>query len=170
LWGLWASHINNGEFRQALRLAERFGALATKASDPSDPLVGDRMHGAALHFLGEQTRARGYIERMLERYVAPVNRSDVVRFQFDQRVTAGITLSRVLWLQGFADQAMRTVAGAIDDARAIQHTLSLCNALGQAACPLAIVTGDLSAADRYATMLVHNTARHGADVWQTYGR
>ena len=69
-------------------------------------------------FLGEQTSARGYIERMLERYVAPVNRSDVVRFQFDQRVTARITLSRVLWLQGFADQAMRTVAGAIDDALA----------------------------------------------------
>jgi predicted ATPase len=170
LWGLWASHMNNGEFRQALQLAERFGAAATKAKDPADPLIGDRMVGAALHFLGEQTRARGYIERMLERYVAPPNRSDVVRFQFDQRVTARITLSRVLWLQGFADQAMRTVQGAIDDALAIQHTLSLCNALGQAACPLAIATGDLAAAERYATMLVHHTARHGADVWQTYGR
>ena len=41
---------------------------------------------------------------------------------------------------------------------------------GPGRVPLAIVTGDLSAADRYATMLVHNTARHGADVWQTYGR
>src|SRR5438876_1027009 len=156
--------------RQALQLAERFGGVATKARDPADPLIGDRMVGACLHFLGEQTRARGYIERMLERYVAPLNRSDVVRFQFDQRVTARITLSRVLWLQGFADQAMRTVQGAIDDALAIQHTLSLCNALGQAACPLAIATGDLAAAERYATMLVHHTARHGADVWQTYGR
>jgi len=162
--------MNNGEFRQALQLAERFGGVATKARDPADPLIGDRMVGACLHFLGEQTRARGYIERMLERYVAPLNRSDVVRFQFDQRVTARITLSRVLWLQGFADQAMRTVQGAIDDALAIQHTLSLCNALGQAACPLAIATGDLAAAERYATMLVHHTARHGADVWQTYGR
>jgi predicted ATPase len=170
LWGLWASHMNNGQFRQALQLAERFGAVATKAKDPADPLIGDRMVGAALHFLGEQTRARGYIERMLERYVAPRNRSDVVRFQFDQRVTARITLSRVLWLQGFADAAMRTVQGAIDDALAIPHTLSLCNALGQAACPLALATGDLAAAERYATMLSHHTARHGADVWQTYGR
>src|SRR5262245_20253718 len=170
VWGLWAGHLNNGEFRQALRLAEQFGALATKARDPADALIGDRMLGASLHFLGDQTRARGHIERMLEHYVAPLNRSDVVRFQFDQRVTARITLSRVLWLQGFADQAMRTVASAIDDALAIQHTLSLCNALAQAACPLALATGDLAAADRYATMLVHHTARHGADVWQTYGR
>ena len=170
LWGLWASHMNNGEFRYAVQLAERFGAVATNAKDPADRFIGDRMAGASLHFLGEQNRARGYIERMLERYVAPVNRSDVVRFQFDQRVTARITLSRVLWLQGFADEAMRTVQGAIDDALAIRHTLSLCNALGQAACPLAIAAGDLAAADRYATMLAHHTARHGADVWQTYGR
>lgn len=170
LWGLWASHMNNGEFRQALQLAQRFGGVATKARDPADPLIGDRMTGAALHFLGEQTQARGYIERMLERYVAPPNRSDIVRFQFDQRVTARITLSRVLWLQGFADQAMRTVQGAIDDALAIQHTLSLCNTLGQAACPLAIATGDLAAAERYTAVLAQHTARHGADVWQTYGR
>src|SRR2546425_1347957 len=170
LWGLWASHMNNGEFRQALQLAERFGAVATKARDPADPLIGDRMVGASLHFLGEQTRARGYIERMLERYVAPPNRSDVVRFQFDQRVTARITLSRVLWLQGLADQAMRTVDSAIDDALAIQHTLSLCNALAQAACPVALYAGDLAAAGRFTAMLVDRTARHGADVWQTYGR
>src|SRR5262249_4758703 len=135
LWGLWASSVNNGEFGQALRLAEKFCSLATKGSDPADALVGDRLLGASLHFLGEQTRARGYVERVLQHYVAPLNRSDVVRFQFDQRVTARITLSRVQWLQGSADQAMRTVAGAIDDALAIQHTLSLCNMLAQAACP-----------------------------------
>ena len=170
LWGLWAGHVNNGEFRQALQLAERFATVATKARDPADPLIGERMMGAALHFLGEQTRARGHIERMLERYVGPPTRSDVVRFQFDQRVTARITLSRILWLQGFSDQAMRTVQGAIDDALAIQHALSLCNLLGQAACPLAIATGDLAAADRYAAMLVHHAGRQGADVWQTYGR
>jgi len=170
LWGLWAGRINNGEFREALALAERFVALAPKARDPADPLIGDRMLGAALHFLGDQTRARGHIERMLGRYVAPLNRSDVVRFQFDQRVTARITLSRVLWLQGLADQAMRTVDSAIDDALAIQHTLSLCNALAQAACPVALYAGDLAAAGRFTAMLIDHTARHGADVWQAYGR
>jgi predicted ATPase/DNA-binding winged helix-turn-helix (wHTH) protein len=170
LWGLWAGHINNGEFRQALELAERFGRVATKARDPADALIGERLLGAALHFLGETTRARNHLERMLERYVVPPNRSDVVRFQFDQRVSARMTLSRVLWLQGFADQAMRTVQRALDDALAIQHALSLCNLLASAACPLAIASGDLVAADRYAAMLTHYAGRHGADVWLTYGR
>ena len=170
LWGLWCSHLYNGRPRQGLQLAKRFRAVATKASDPADPLIGDRLMGVALHFLGEQALARDYTERMLERYVAPPNRSDVVRFQFDQRVVARLTLSRILWLQGFADQAMRTVERGIDDALAIQHAQSLCNLLAQAACPLAIAIGDVAAADRYTAMLVHHAARHGADVWQTYGR
>jgi predicted ATPase/DNA-binding winged helix-turn-helix (wHTH) protein len=170
LWGLWAVHINNGEFRQALQLAEKFGTVATRASDPADPLIGDRMLGATLHFLGEQTLARDHLERMLERYVGPPTRSDIERFKFDQRVTARMTLARVLWLQGFADQAMRTVQRAVDDALSIQHALSLCNVLGSAACPLAITSGDLVAADRYAAMLTHHAGRHGADVWLTYGR
>jgi predicted ATPase len=95
---------------------------------------------------------------------------DIVRFQFDQRVSARMNLARVLWLQGFADQAMRAVQRGIDDALAIQHALSLCNLLGSAACPLAIASGDLAAAERYAAMLTHHARRHGADVWMTYGR
>ena len=170
LWGLWAVHINNGEFRQALQLAEKCGAVATKASDPGDPLIGERMLGATLHFLGEQTLARDHLERMLERYLGPPSRSDIVRFKFDQRVTARMTLARVLWLQGFADRAMGTVQRAVDDALSIQHALSLCNVLGSAACPLAIASGDLVAAERYAAMLTHHAGRHGADVWLTYGR
>src|SRR5262245_13324586 len=170
LWGLWCSHLYNGRPREGLQLAEQFRAVATKASDSADLLIGDRLLGAALHLLGEQPRARGYTERMLERYVAPPNNSDVVRFQFDQRVVARLTLSRILWLQGFPDQALRTVERGVDDALAIQHALSLCNVLAQAACPLAIASGDLAAADRYAAMLAHHAARHGADVWQSYGR
>jgi predicted ATPase len=65
---------------------------------------------------------------------------------------------------------MGMVQSAIDDALAIHHVLSLCNLLGSAACPLAITTGDLSAADRYAGMLRHHAGRHGAEVWLTYAR
>jgi predicted ATPase/DNA-binding winged helix-turn-helix (wHTH) protein len=169
LWGLWASRINNAEFEAALALAKQFDSLA-ETGDPRDQPIADRMLGASLHFLGDQTAARRHITRMLERYVTPANRSDVVRFQFDQRVTARITLARVLWLQGLADQAMRTVGDTIDDARSINHTLSLCNALAQAACPVALYAGDLEAAERFTAMLLDETARYALDVWNAYGR
>ena len=168
LWGLWASRYNNGEYQQALALAERFSALAVKSTDPADPHIGDRMMSVALHFLGDQTGARRYIERMLSRYVTPIHRSHIVRFQFEQRVTARTTLARALWLQGFADQALRLVESNIDEATAIGHTLSLCNALANSACPVALLAGDLSAGERFTAMLSSHTERHALEIWHVY--
>jgi predicted ATPase/DNA-binding winged helix-turn-helix (wHTH) protein len=169
IWGLWASSQNNGEFGAALALAEKFRDLAAGSANASDLPVGDRMMGAALHFLGDQAAARRHIERVLGQYVTPDRRSDIVRFQFDQRVTARITLARVLWLQGFPDQAMREVEGNIESALSINHVLSLCNALAQAACPIALLVGDLTAAERFISLLLRNTEGHALDVWHTYG-
>jgi predicted ATPase/DNA-binding winged helix-turn-helix (wHTH) protein len=168
VWGLWASRYNNGEYREALALAERFSAVAVNSADPADSHIGNRMIGVALHFLGAQTGARRHIERMLSHYVTPVHRSHIVRFQFEQRVTARITLARVLWLQGFADQAVREVEGNIKEALAIGHKLSLCNALANAACPVALLAGDLNAAERYIAMLSSQTQWHGLEIWRTY--
>ncbi|WP_137128119.1 winged helix-turn-helix domain-containing protein [Roseomonas sp. HF4] len=171
LWALWADRTNDGEFREALSIAGRFQklAMATNTADPADKLVAERMTGATLHFLGDQAGARERIEHMLRRYVAPAHRSHLVRFQFDQRVTARITLARVLWLQGFADQALREVETTIADALELNHTLSLCNALAQAACPVALLAGDLAAAERFSAMLRRHTAEQALDVWRAYG-
>src|SRR5262249_41388410 len=126
------------------------------------------MTGASLHFLGDQAGARAHIEQMLRRYKTPINRSPVVRFQFDQRVTARITLARALWLQGCADQALREIEDNIEHAVSLHHTLSLCNALAQAACPVALLAGDFAAAERYTLMLRSHTAMHALNVWRAY--
>jgi predicted ATPase/DNA-binding winged helix-turn-helix (wHTH) protein len=168
VWALWADRQNHGEFRASLALARRFCALAAAAPEPADRLVGERMTAAALHFLGDQSGAREHVERMLERYVAPARRSHVVRFQFDQRVTARITLARVLWVQGFADRAMQEVESNIADALAGGHGLTLCNALAQAACPVALLAGDLAAAERFLAILRGYTTEPALDVWRAY--
>ena len=107
------------------------------------------MIGVSLHYWGDQTNARHHIERMLSSYVAPVQRSPLIRFQFDQRVVARVALARILWLQGFPDQARRTAQSTVDDARALDQGVSLCLALNEAACPVALFTGDLAAAESY---------------------
>jgi predicted ATPase/DNA-binding winged helix-turn-helix (wHTH) protein len=168
IWGLWAGCQNNGEFRAALAYAEKFRNIAADSPHLSDISVGDRMMGAALHFLGDQTASRQHIERMLGKYVSPDRRSDIVRFQFDQRVTARITLARVLWLQGSVDQAMREVENNIESAISINHTLSLCNALAQGACPIALLVGDLAAAERFNSLLLHHTEGSSLGVWRAY--
>jgi len=169
MWGLWAGNINNGRFSEALAVARTFDDLASAEADEPDRYIGDRLIGVCLHFLGDQHGARLHIDRMLARYVTPASRSDAVRFQFDQRVTARITLARVLWLQGFSDQAMRVVQDSIDHALSTDHILSLCNTLAQAACPVALLAGAMPQAERFTSMLLQLTERHSLQIWHHYG-
>ncbi len=164
LWALWADRTNHGEFRAALDLAGRFRHVA----DGTDLLIADRMTGASLHFLGEQARARAHIDRMLAQYAPPPERSHAVRFQFDQRATARITLARILWLQGQEQDALREAADSVEQARALGHTLSLCNVIAQSACPVALLAGNLDAAARYLGLLREHTSADALDVWRAY--
>ena len=78
--------------------------------------------------------------------------------------------SRILWLQGFADQAMRNVECHVVDARASDHPVSLANALLQSACPVALLVGDLTLAERYVKALMDLSARHALELWNVVGR
>jgi len=176
LWGLWAGCITDARFGPALTLARRFANAADK-TNPADRPVGDRMLGSSLHYLGDQSSARRHLM-----YV----RSDLVRVQSDRpgkvriaswpRASSGSgpsgtpALARVLWLQGLGDEAMRTVASIVDEAVSINHPLSLCNVLAEAACPVSLYAGDVAAADRFTAMLLDQTARHALDVFHAYGR
>jgi predicted ATPase len=124
------------------------------------------MIGVSLHYCGDQTNARRHIERMLGGYVAPDQRSPLVLFQFDQRAVARFALARILWLQGFPDQARRTAQGSVDDARALNHAVSMCLALNKAACPVALFTGDLAAAESYVAMLLDSSVAHALPIWR----
>jgi predicted ATPase len=168
LWGLFIDCITSGRYREALAVAERFCIYAAKTTDPADGAIGDRLVGVALLGLGDLEGARRHIERMLGRYVART--SHIIRFQYDQRSLAHSYHSLILWLQGFADQAMRSVECHIVDARASDHPLSLSNALLQSACPIALFVGDLTLAERYVKALIDLSARHALELWNNVGR
>ncbi|HWO03441.1 MAG TPA: BTAD domain-containing putative transcriptional regulator [Methylomirabilota bacterium] len=169
LWGLWHFRVSLGECRAALALAESFCGRVAGSDNPAELLVGERMVGVSLHYLGDQANARRHLERMLSRYVTPAHRSHAIRFQYDQQVAARMILARILWLQGFPDQALRTAQENVEDARAIDHALSLCYAL-EAACLVPLWIADLPAAERSVAMLLDHSARHALTVWHARGR
>jgi predicted ATPase/DNA-binding winged helix-turn-helix (wHTH) protein len=170
LWGQWACHFARGEHSNALVLANRFSKLAQGQSDPTDALVGERMRGGSLHYLGDQTGAREHLERMLERYVPPTRRSHIVRFQFNQQIVARLTLARTLWLQGLPDQALHLVRGTVEDTRVVEHAISLSYALTFGACPVALWVGDLATAQHFVTLLLEVSTRPGLQGWNDYRR
>ena len=170
LWGLWAYHTASGRLRVALELAQRFHALAAERPDPNDRLSGEGMIGISQHYLGDQPSARRHLEHVLVGYVTPDQTSHISRFQTDQRVVMSVFLARILWLQGFPDQATRAAHSSVEDAGAANHTISLCVALAHAACPIALLTGDLAAAEHYVTMLLDHSTRHALALWRAGGR
>ena len=50
------------------------------------------------------------------------------------------------------------------------HAVSLCYVLAHAACPLALLTGDLAAAEHYGTMLLDHATTHALGRWRACGR
>ena len=113
LWGLWAFRLSTGHFRSSLEAAQSFRHLVMTRPDQEDVLTGGRMVGLSEHFLGDQASARENFERILANFSPSGQRLRYVRFVYDQRVVARANLGRVLWLQGYPDQAARTADAAV---------------------------------------------------------
>ncbi len=107
---------------------------------------------------------------MLAHYVAPTQKSQIVRFRVDQWAATHVYLARILWLQGLPDQAMRTAESSVADTRATNHAMSLGLALAVAACPIALSIGDLTAAEHYVEMLLDHSTTYALARWRALGR
>jgi hypothetical protein len=62
------------------------------------------------------------------------------------------------------------MAGAtVDEARGTNNPLTLCFALAEAACPIALFVGDLAIADYYVETLLTHSAKHALAVFHSRG-
>jgi len=175
LRGLYFHSVSTNQFRAALSFAQSFYNLATSGSNQSDRLVGERMLGTAKYNLSDLVGARRHLEQVLTVYSATdlrqaaVRFHDVIRFQNDGQVEARVMLTGVLWHQGLSDQAIRMADKSLSEAQAIGHAGSQCLALALASCPVALRTGNLSAAADYTRLLVDLSARHSLSHWAAFG-
>ena len=169
LRGLWAYRVDAGSYRMALALAERFTSLAATRNELAYLAIGDRMAAIALYVLGDQTQARRRLEHHLARPFPPLPQSRIVSFLMDPRVAIRTHLARILWCQGFPDQATHTARLAIEDAKQKGHTISFCHALAQAACPVALYSGDLPAAENFAAILLRHADKLRLAGWIARG-
>lgn len=170
LWGLCDYFTWTGEHQSALAMAGRIAKLATERGDLAARTNVGRQTGTALRYLGELAEARHHLEGMIVRYDPPVARSDIARFQLDPRSAARGTLANVLWLQGQPDTALAMAQRQLEEARAAEHALALCNALVHTTCPLALLTGDLAAAERMLAAIDAHVAAHAMTIWNAMVR
>lgn len=122
------------------------------------------------YFRGDLEAARSRYEHMLGHYPADITRLDTIRFQFDQRLIARADFSRILWIQGYPDQAVRIIETTIEEARSVNNAISMNYALAHAACPIALYVGDLQATERYVAMLLQQASRCSVQPWDQWAR
>jgi len=170
IFGLYAHRLNTGDYRGALGLAEKFRTVAAETADRSDVAIGSRLIGLALHLLGDQSGARRHLEPLVRSRVVTAPSSHIIFYQYDQRVLLDCHYARVLWLQGFGDQARRLTESLVGYARTKDHALSLLYALLIAACPIALYVGDLTTVDRHVRLAFDLAARHALEVWNAWAQ
>jgi predicted ATPase/DNA-binding winged helix-turn-helix (wHTH) protein len=167
-YGLWLYNLRSGRYRAALEHAEEMLQFSATDDDSEARAVGRRICGVAQHFLGNHDLARQLIESSLRWFDA--NRpQQAFRFGLDQRVAGLAYLSRILWVQGFSDQAKEMAATAVVEARALDHANTLCCALADGWCTVHAFEGDYEAVRREAKSLQHIAREHGLGFWLTYG-
>ena len=169
LWGLWSSHFNSGRIRMSLETAKEFRDIAVSHGDTAAALVGERTIGMSLFYLGDHPNARHHAEKMLRHYFRPRDRSHIIRFQFDPRIVSRTLRSKLLWAQGFPDQAMDEARGVVEEATTVGHAMSLALALAQGACPVTLLSGDFTAAELFINLLLKHTAEQALDLWHAWG-
>jgi tetratricopeptide (TPR) repeat protein len=84
----------------------------------------------------------------LSLYEAPDGASGIVRVQFEPRMAVRAIRSRIMWMQGHADQAMAEALACLGEADRTGHALSQAYALLDAMAQIALLVGDLDEAER----------------------
>jgi predicted ATPase/DNA-binding winged helix-turn-helix (wHTH) protein len=164
---LYSLFMRLADFRGALRVAEQSGTFAETAKSQAGLLVADFMLGGAYHYIGDQAAAQFYGERAMARAAEPG--TSVPNFVgFDHHTYAPVSLSRALWLRGFADRARSIAKKAIDEAVSGVHPISICVSLAYG-LPVFLWSGELRSVERYTARLIEYARRHSIEPYRAVG-
>lgn len=172
LSGLMAVNLSCGHYCAALEQTRHFDKLcAPGAAELS--LSTQRLRGLAQHFAGDQVMARQHAEHAIEH----ISRSDSCGHfthgfgvQYDQKVAALTLLARILWLQGYPEQAWRMASQALEAALRIDHGTSICYTLALSGWVIAQYNGDTDAAGERLDLLLEQTQKHCLSFFHSWAR
>lgn len=170
LWSLFAWETYQGNYAEALATVESFGAVTRASGDIRNGYAYHRIKAVCLHMLGDQTAARDHAERALSPDATGIRQLHGCPFQFDHQTAALTQLARVLWLQGYPDQAAAAARDAVATASAFDDPLSLTYALAHAACPVALWNGHVDVAQVYADRLGQCAEGNSLVFWSSWFR
>ncbi|MDN7488619.1 transcriptional regulator [Burkholderia sp. AU31652] len=169
LVGQWHTMLTLSDIHESLRYATRFERAAERRGDRSQRLLANAMVATSLHYFGEHAQARERLEAATAELGA-VGEPPCAQAALgvDMTTLARTMLTRLVWMQGDPDHAMRIAAQAVECARRGPSALALCVVLGAAAVPIALRYGDHDITSDYLATLRATASAHGFDIWRNH--
>ncbi|MNU93551.1 putative HTH-type transcriptional regulator [compost metagenome] len=170
--GHMAVNLSCGHYQMALEQSQQFDRLGLHG-DPVLSLSTHRLRVLALHFAGDQQRARLNAEEVIQRmaHSGHINRfTHGFGVQYDQSVAALTILARILWLRGQPEQAWRTARQALDVALQINHGTSICYTLALAGCLIAHYNGNTRTARELLQLLLEQAQKHSVQLFYNWAQ
>ncbi|MDR0241688.1 MAG: helix-turn-helix transcriptional regulator [Burkholderia sp.] len=169
LVGLWHTMLTQSDIHESLRYATRFERAAERRGDPSERLLASAMVATSLHYFGEHAQARERLEAATAGLADAGEPSCAqAALGVDVATLARTMLTRLVWMQGEPEPAMRIAAQAVECARRGGSPLALCVVLGAAAVPIALRYGDHDITSDYLATLRATADAHGFDIWRSH--
>jgi predicted ATPase/DNA-binding winged helix-turn-helix (wHTH) protein len=167
-WALAGEFILGADYASAAKYAERMErALGSDLEGPGS-LIYRRNMAQVLHFLGDQAGARSFAEALKD-IPAPRSRFAInTTVQLDHQAVVDVVFARILWLQGYPDQAMARVRRAIARAEVVKLPFTMAYVLAGGACPLAMWTGDIASAKRWTADLARHAKANGHHYYASW--
>jgi tetratricopeptide (TPR) repeat protein len=157
LWSLYGNAGNSGNYRKQLAYAEMYAATARTSTDVMSEFRRHRILARSLADLGRLAPAREHLELALRRNRASMPRIRLDAYEIDDWIAARANLARILWLQGFPDDAKREADQCIEEALQLGHAQTTCWALALNVCPVAIWRGRFDEAKRFVDLLLERS-------------
>jgi tetratricopeptide (TPR) repeat protein len=168
LYGAFVANIMAFDADASRDIAAQVLELAEKQSASFPRVLGHNHLGGSLMQRGYIAEAKPHFDQAIALYDPVAHRPLAARFGEDQTVPTLAMRSRVLWLLGYPDAALRDTDDAIKNARETGQAASLMFALGWTAIPL-ILRRDYSRATALAQELCALADEKDAPPWRANG-
>jgi predicted ATPase/DNA-binding winged helix-turn-helix (wHTH) protein len=166
LWCLWSSELLSGDYRTSLARAHSIREHAQRSGDGATRLIGDRYLGTSLLYAGRLHEAREHLQRVADHYVAPKDGHHTTLFHYDQHLLVRSKLAVILCLLGYLDRASEEARLSFEEAQASDAGFTLFWVLQDGQCRIALITGDLAAAETAITAMSDSAARLDHALWK----
>ena len=161
VWHRWFERLIVRDCRVAINISDSFHARSSALGDEA-ATASDRILTLAHHYAGRQSLARRHAERALSG-----SDTTAAAGEAPQLCYARALLSRILWIQGFPDQALRASHQSVAEAHSAGSPEVICYAL-LTACAVATWCGDLVEARRVVMALRECSVAYALDYYQLW--